>query len=316
MRKLFLTIILAACFFPAAVWAGCDEAISDELDDISKVIPDGGALEVPYADLAEAWVRPAGGFPATELGIRTTQPIPLRPTVNVNAFFYFDSDGDLANNATDGPRAGADSVYSLIYNLERGSWYTKIWWYDAATGDWYGDENPDVLWKSDGGALIMHVPFEFLTEGTDAAWRAAFAAYTDDESVGDAVPNGEGSLVSCADGKPVIGSGVAVKPDETPAPPETEPATGAVPSGSKPWWPWAALLAAMAAFAAAMKLAVDRRQPPPEVGPPDSDDEKQSCDCPSCRAFIVVGKKTNAAIAGAFNLGSAIKRRGNGRSGF
>jgi len=306
MKKLVALLAAAAFVAPVSAFAGCDRAVRDALEDTRRIMPEGGLLEVPFTDIHEAWVRPADGYPATELGIRPTEPLMFLPGVNVNAFFYFDGDGDRGNNAPDGIRAGADSAYSLIYGTDRGEWFTKSWRYDAASGEWRGEENPSVLWALDGGALIMHVPFEFLPKGTDAAWRAALAAFLDGETVGDSLPDGEGELIDCLDDEAVVVSGLREEPRSTPGPEADQAA-----SPSKPRWPWLVALLVISSLVSLAKQGLDktRKQPVPSEEPSGQrNEEERSCDCPSCRAFLVVGNPRNQAIRGAANLGLAIKR--------
>lgn len=248
LRK--ITIMTAAlllstlAYLPVTANAGCMDILRDNVGDVSPVQAGQILLDIKYTDIVDAWVRPADGYPATELGVRTTEPIPFRSPTHYNIFFFFDTDGDVSNNEQTGTRAGSDTAYSLLYSQEDMNWHPIIWLYDPETGEWSSNKQNPVLWASDYGGFIMHVPFDLIPENADWPWRVAVAASDDDGATsGDTYPDGDGELVTCPKEDPEIISGVEQSDDESTT--DGEKITSEESSGF-PWWIWLVTIVVLA----------------------------------------------------------------------
>jgi len=285
-------------------------SVNDAVGDNTVVKSDHAPLDVAHTDITSAWARPAFDYPAIELGVSLSSPIPDRSPHDFNLFFFLDVDRVTTNNDQSGTRAGADHAYSLMYASTLGQWRTVSWNYDAETGEWLWEEDPRVLFGIYPERIILHIPPEYFPEGDCPAWRAAVAA-SDGKSAtdGDTLPDGPGELIDNCDpeSEPVVVSGL-----NEPYRPEEPKKPAPIAEGDFDWWRY--LVAALflgggvilAGGAAKGKKKPQDGEEKPE--PKEEEEEEEKKCCRTCSMFVSVGNPDDVPVRSAANLGMGIRR--------
>ncbi len=149
-------------------------ALEDPFGDVVSRWGETSAIEYPWGDLSSVTVTKNETTQTWDVAFAHGAAVPekLTDTQKAQWFVYLDSDGDIANNALEGIRVGADAEFSVQYNQEHG-WYADFRWYNKTTDFWATNKETKMTFAMDGGTVTLRIPFSEAPETLAPHWRAS-----------------------------------------------------------------------------------------------------------------------------------------------
>ncbi|MEM2929282.1 MAG: carboxypeptidase-like regulatory domain-containing protein [Thermoproteota archaeon] len=163
-----------------------EEGQEDAINDLVSIYTGQTApLEsyIPHFDIARTIISV---YPQWfKFTLKLVGQVPERPESFTSFTIGVDKDGDMVNNCPDMPFDGVDTIYSVLYSLEGGSWKIEK---SSYKGFWAEvDTIAGFQISEERDALVLWVPRAELGLSQALRWKVV----TEVDSVGDKAPNEE-----------------------------------------------------------------------------------------------------------------------------
>lgn len=149
-----------------------EKNISDPIGDVLDRLGVLSHLSVPWGDIEH--VRVEKNQETRNWIVTTTlaQPVPARPTFQVQLFVYMDADP--GENEDAGIRANMDREFSYKYNPTT-DWHTGYRWYNPEPQFWAQNKTTAATAQIENTQIIMEIPFEEVPSDLSPPWRVVMA---------------------------------------------------------------------------------------------------------------------------------------------
>ena len=138
------------------------------LDNLSDMVSLHGSL-VAGSDVVDiSGAKMTAGADGWQVVVKTVNPALQNPRLSVSVALYLDVDGRMENNATAGPRLGADTVYGIAYNV--GVWkIVREQMNVAANG--FETVATKATYSINNDGYTLNVPYSEVDKTAPAYWK-------------------------------------------------------------------------------------------------------------------------------------------------
>lgn len=138
------------------------------LDNLSDMVSLHGSL-ITGSDVVDiSGAKMSAGVDGWQVDIKTVNPALQNPRLSVSVALYLDVDGRMENNATIGPRLGADTVYGIVSGA--GKWkITKEQMNVAANG--FETVSTKATYSINNDGYTLNIPYSEVAKDAPAYWK-------------------------------------------------------------------------------------------------------------------------------------------------
>jgi hypothetical protein len=142
------------------------------LDNVSDMSAQSGSLVTGSDAIDISGAQMIKGADGWQLLVKTVDPAQQNPRLSVSVALYLDVDGRMDNNATAGPRLGADTVYGIVSGKD-GWKITRETMNVVENGFKTASTQATFSVASDG--YTINIPYSEVAKDTPAYWKAGVA---------------------------------------------------------------------------------------------------------------------------------------------